>query len=262
MALAINNFPAAPECGGTQWVVTDQDTLATLVGSVLIGRAHHAARVLEGAQHNAVDTSIAQRNALRAQLHPANDATKWHRDGLLFEIICWLAAKMSGGPNDLVSDPHLSSTQQGADTIRIRFDPGARTLTLATICEQKCTTDPRGHFRDSVIPAFKDWIGGKRDNQLVQMAIGLLSAFNLTDDERTAVFDKLVQERPFAFRAALTVTPSPFATARCVAVFKDYQGLTPIVDNRNGDTFPLADIRQWFNEFAQLVWEKIEAENV
>ena len=85
---------------------------------------------------------------------------------------------------------------------------------------------------------------------------------NLTDAERTAVFDRLVQERPLAFRAALTVTPSPFAMARCIAMFKDYQGVTPIIDNRNGDTFPLGDIRQWFNEFAELVWEKIEAQNV
>lgn len=262
MSLHITDFPAAPECGGTQWTVTDQDALATLVGSVLIGRAQHAARVLEGTQHNAVNTSVAQKNALRAQLHPANDATRWHRDGLLFEIICWLTARMSAGPHDLISDPHLSSTQQGADTIHIRFDPVTRTLTLATICEQKCTIDPRAHFRDSVIPAFRDWIAGKRDNQLVQIAIGLLSAFDLTDDERTAVFDRLVQERPLAFRAALTVTPSPFAVARCVAVFKDYQELTPVLDNRNGDTFPLGDIRQWFNEFAQLVWEKIEAQNV
>ena len=78
----------------------------------------------------------------------------------------------------------------------------------------------------------------------------------------TAVFDRLVQERPLAFRAALTVTPSPFAAAQCVAVFKDYQEVTPVIDNRNGDTFPLGDIRQWFNEFAELVWEKIEAQNV
>lgn len=262
MSLAIADFPAAPECGGTQWTVTDENALATLVGSVLIGRAQHAARVLEGAQHNAVNTSVAQRNALHAQLHPANDATRWHRDGLLFEIICWLTAKMSAGPNDLVSDPHLSSTQQGADTIRIRFDQAARTLTLATICEQKCTTNPRTHFRDSVIPTFKDWIAGKRDNQLAQIAVGLLSVFNLTDAERTAVFDKVVQERPLAFRAALTVAPSPFTTVQCVAVFKDYQEVTPAIDNRNGDTLPLGDVRQWFNEFSELVWEKIEAQDV
>jgi hypothetical protein len=133
---------------------------------------------------------------------------------------------------------------------------------LATICEQKCTTSPRNHFRDGVIPAFKDWVAGKRDNQLAQIAIGLLSAFNLTDAERTAVFDRLVQDRPIAFRAALTVTPTPFATARCVAVFADYQNITPLIDNRNGDTFPLADIRAWFTEFAELVWEKIEAQDV
>ncbi len=262
MPIAISDFPAAPECGGTQWDVTDQDALATLVGSVLIGRAQHVSRILQGAQHTPVRTSDQLKDQLRTQLHPVNDPTRWHRDGLLFEIICWLVARKSAGPNDVLSDPHLSSTQQGVDTMRLRFDPAARTVVLATIFEQKCTTNPRSHFRDNVIPTFKDWFSGKRDNQLVHVAIGLLSAFNLTDDERTAAFDTLVQQRPLAFRAALTVTPAPFATAQCVAVFKDYRDLAPAIENRNGDTFPLVDIRQWFEQFAALVWDKIQAQNV
>ncbi len=262
MPLTISDFPAAPECGGTQWVVTNQDELSTLVGMVLIGRAQQAARVLQGTQHNAVNTSVAQRNALRVQLHPTSDALRWHRDGLLFEIICWISARMSANASDVISDPHLTSTQQGADTIVVRFDATTRTLSLATIHEQKCTTNARPHFRDHVMPSFKEWMSGKRDNQLTSIATGLLSSFNLTDDERTAIFDRLVQDRPLAFRAALTVTPTPFATEQCVSVFKDYATLTPVVDNRLGDTFPLPDIREWFNAFAQEVWAKIEAQNV
>ncbi len=51
MPVNVVDFPAAPECGGTQWVVANEDQLATLVGTVLVGRAQHAARVLQGAQH-------------------------------------------------------------------------------------------------------------------------------------------------------------------------------------------------------------------
>ena len=143
MPLTILDYPAAPECGGTQWLVANQDELETLVGTVLVGRAKHVASVLKGTQHNSVNTSVAQRNALRAQLHPASEAMQWHRDGLLFEIICWITARMSADANDVISDPHLSSTQQGADTIVVRFDAASRTLSLATIYEQKCTANAR-----------------------------------------------------------------------------------------------------------------------
>lgn len=43
MPLTINDFPAAPECGGTQWTVANQDQLA-LLGTVLVGRAQFSRR--------------------------------------------------------------------------------------------------------------------------------------------------------------------------------------------------------------------------
>jgi hypothetical protein len=173
MPLNIADFPAAPECGGAQWAVSNEDQLATLVGTVLVGRAQHAARVLQGVQHAPVQPAGAMKERLRQQLQPANDALRWHSDGLLFEIICWIAARMTAGPNDVISDPHLTSTQQGVDTVRLAFDPAARNVTKAIICEQKCTDHARSTFRDDVIPAFQKWVAGTRDNQLTQLAAGL-----------------------------------------------------------------------------------------
>ncbi|MFL6546799.1 MAG: hypothetical protein ACJ8LM_16675 [Candidatus Udaeobacter sp.] len=262
MPLNIADFPAVPECGGTQWAVTNQDQLATLVGTVLVGRAQHAARVLRGVQHVPVQPADALKERLRQQLHPGNDALRWHRDGLLFEIICWIVARMTAGPNDVISDPHLTSTQQGLDTVRLAFDPAVRNVTRAIICEQKCTDNARNTFRDEVLPAFQKWMAGTRDNQLTQLAAGLLSRFNLTDQENTNVYDTLVQDRPLHFQAALTVTPNPFATALCVALFKDYSTVTAALERRLGDTFPLPNIRQWFESFAERVWQKIDGGHV
>ncbi len=262
MPVNVVDFPAAPECGGTQWVVANEDQLATLVGTVLVGRAQHAARVLQGAQHVPVQAVAAMKERLRQQLHPPNDALRWHRDGLLFEIICWIVARMTAGPNDVISDPHLSSTQQGLDIVRLSFDPAARNVTEAIICEQKCTDQARNTFRDEVIPAFQKWMGGTRDNQLTQLAAGLLERFGLTDEENTNVYDTLVQDRPLHFRAALTVTPNPFATARCVALFRGYSTVTAVQEHRWGDTFPLPNIRRWFEVFSARVWQKIDGGHV
>jgi hypothetical protein len=262
MPVNITDFPAAPECGGTQWAVADEDQLATLVGTVLIGRADYAARVLQGVQHVPARLAEAMKERLRQQLEPANGALRWHRDGLLFEIICWIVARMTAGPNDVISDPHLTSTQQGVDTLRLVFDPVARNVAKAIICEQKCTDHARDTFRDNVIPAFQKWMVGTRDNQLTQLAAGLLSRFNLTDQENTNVYDTLVQDRPLHFQAALTVTPTPFATAHCVALFQDYNTVTAALERRLGDTFPLPNIRQWFESFAARVWQKIDGGHV
>jgi hypothetical protein len=84
----------------------------------------------------------------------------------------------------------------------------------------------------------------------------------LTPTEHTALYDRLVQVHPLAFQAALTVTPSLFGTPQCVALFAGYTGITPSIDDRLGDTFPLVHIRNWFANFAALVWAKIEAFDV
>jgi len=84
----------------------------------------------------------------------------------------------------------------------------------------------------------------------------------LTDEENTNVYDTLVQDRPLHFRAALTVTPNPFATARCVALFRGYSTVTAVQEHRWGDTFPLPNIRRWFEVFSARVWQKIDGGHV
>lgn len=249
---------AAPQCLGKQWFVDDIDHLAYLAALVFVGRAHHAARILEGAQKDTIVVPAALKARIQGELFPAADADPWHRDGLLFEVICWIVARMTSGPNEVISDPHLKSTQQGADTIKVAFDGASRTLIRTTVYEYKCTDRARRQFKDEVLPAFRDYVSGVRDDQLSQTTIGLLLRFGLTDDEQRQIYDRLVQDRPLAFQAALTVTPDVFETEKCVKLFKDFASLPGAIEDRMGDTFPLNNIRPWFDVFAEKVWEKIE----
>jgi hypothetical protein len=259
--LVINNFPANPECGGTQWLPADEDFLASIVALVLIGRDRIALAVLQDtlATPRPAPTSDQQKAEWKSRLLVTKDKQIEHRDGLIFEVICWIVAELTAGPNEVLSDPHLSPTRQGLDTIKIGYDPQQRQLVRATVHEQKCTIHARQLFQSQVLPAFRKWMQGTRDSELLQAAAGLLQRFNLTNAEYAQAYDRLLQDRPLAFRAALTVTPAPFETAKCVSLFKDYTGITPSIDHRIGDTLPLADIRAWFEAFAQKVWAKIEA---
>ncbi|MGC2221455.1 MAG: hypothetical protein WA624_03325 [Methylocella sp.] len=263
MPLQAIDFPALPECGGAQWTVANIDELAELTARILLGRARHVASILHGAIRQPLDIPKEElRNSLRRQLILQPGAQPWHRDGLLFEIICWIAAQITAGPDEVISDPHLQSTQQGVDSLKVSFDRRSRRLQTAKIYEQKCTDNPRTHFRDNVLPAFRDWLTGKRDAELVQLAVGLLDRFSLSDQETEEAYNRLIQDRPLQFETALTVSPAAFPVASCMTLFKDFSSLQGDVTTRFGVTFPLDDLRPWFEGFAQRVYAYIGAADV
>jgi hypothetical protein len=110
--------------------------------------------------------------------------------------------------------------------------------------------------------AFEEYTTGKRDNQLAQSAIALLQGLGFTRDQRGAAYDQLIQQRPLAFEASLTVTPRGFTADQRLALFNGYDAIVGDVAIRAGNTFPLDDVRQWFTDFSELVWQKIEALDV
>lgn len=257
MPLAIIDHPAEPHCGGLQWTVDDIDLLAQLVATVLQGRARHAANVLAGATHLPATSPEGMKAQIRADLFPHNPANVFHRDGLLFEIICWMVSRETALPGDVISEPHTRATQQGVDTFKVTWNEADRSLISATIYEYKCTTGARAVFRSQVVGAFRDYFDGNRDPQLVQQAIALLDVFQLTDREQIQTWSRIVYDRPLVFDAALTVQPSPFGAAACVDLFDRYATLG-VRDQRLGSTMPLADVRAWFEQFSALVWAKID----
>lgn len=198
------------------------------------------------------------RAQIRNELLPTTSAAIYHRDGLLFEIICWLVARQQALPNEVISEPHTKATQQGVDTIKVYFDEAARQLIKTTIYEYKCTTNARVQFRDHVIPAFRRYFDGARDPQLTQATIALLDRYELTDQEQADIYGALVNDRPLAFQAALTVQPELFPEDQCIALFDNYANVTPAREDRFGDTLPLLDVRAWFTDLAGRIWDKID----
>lgn len=259
MPVNVVNLPTPPECEGSQWSVGDYAQLVNLTGLAMLGRARHAINILNGSQQGPLVANPVLKARLRRELVLAVGVDPWHRDGLLFETICWLVARIEGGPDEIISDPHRKATQQGADNVKVRVDPIARALVTATVYEYKCTDRARDVFRDDVLPAFAKYLSGARDDELTQTTIALLDQYGLTDAEQTLAYEALVLNRPLAFQAALTVSPDVFPVANCSALFKDYDGLPIPLASRRGDTFPLADIRAWFEMFAADVWAWIDA---
>ncbi|MDP4350154.1 hypothetical protein QSG17_25240, partial [Escherichia coli] len=53
--------------------------------------------------------------------NPRTGYPRIQRDGLIFEIISWIAAKQVSGDKCFLKDPHTSSTSQGLDGIMIEL---------------------------------------------------------------------------------------------------------------------------------------------
>lgn len=262
MPLNITPNPVHPECEGARWVVNNIDQLAYLTALVLIGRDTQAAKILQGAGVGKPLTTVVLKKKIKAKLILATGKKTWHRDGLLFEIICWIAAQKQATVYDLITTPHLRSTDQGVDTMKITFNPKSRTLTQVTVYEYKCTDDTehsRTHFKGKILPAFELYINGEKDDFLSQTILAALARFNLTIDEVTKIYDTILIDRPISFFAGLTVNPTKFELQDCKKLFKDYDGLSVPISQRIGDTLPLEDIRPWFELFAQKVWTQVEA---
>src|SRR4051794_6883808 len=109
MSLAVEPTFILPQYIGAVWTVTNADALADICAQILIGRALHAAMILDGV-HPAGSppvVSAALKEKLRRELHPQTGPKIWHRDGLLFEIVSWIAARIAATANEAISDPHL-----------------------------------------------------------------------------------------------------------------------------------------------------------
>ena len=112
-----SRLPGRSRMRRKQWSVLDDDALAAIVALVLVGRAKHAEDVLAGAQVNVAIVADALKEQLRRQLQTPAGALTWHRDGLLFEIISWVVARLTSVSNEVISTPHLKS-----DATRTRYN--------------------------------------------------------------------------------------------------------------------------------------------
>lgn len=253
---------ALPQCKGEQWIVDSPDDLAELVALVLVGQAFHAALILDGTQLALPMITATLKETLKKELKPTSEKGIEHRDGLLFEIICWVAARKGKTDDEKIDNSHLKATNQGTDGVKVTVDLLAKSLVKATVYEYKCTIHARQKFQSQVLNSFRQYISGQRDNQLAQTVLALLEGYGFSGLELKAAYEKLIQARPLAFEASLTVSPSGFSVEKCVALFKDYDSLNVSPDVRGGNTLPLDDVRVWFADFADRVWARIDTFDV
>ena len=245
-------------CVGDRWTVGDSELLAKLIAIIAMGQAKHAARIITEflpaeplLKSDALREDAKQRLTVTGNTPMKRKARRWHRDGLVFEAISWIAARQSATASVLMKDPHMSATTQGLDGLMIELDEQGKTVVRATILEDKCSNSPRQKFRDEVLPTFLKYHAGKRATELVAAASSLLDG-KIASESVTESAARVMDLECRAYRAGLTIAAEHDSDAGREALFKGYDDLERIArEQRIGATFlPPDELRSWFEDVA------------
>jgi len=260
VALEIDDVPIDVHCVGDRWTVKNIDQLAKLVAIIVMGQATYAAHIireLSPASPAFTNADLRGEAIIKLTVQEIKQThrtgyPRWQRDGLIFEVISWIAARQRFGVSAYLKDPHISSTSQGLDGLMIEMVPGQNEISLTTIFEDKCTDNPRDTFSQEVISAFLDRHKNKRSAELIASAASLIKLSGIDDLSAIRAANRVLDIKFRRYRASLAVTTDFDTEVQRQKLFKGYDKLTEIESfQRVGASFVVGDnLRDWFDELA------------
>jgi hypothetical protein len=258
-ALAINAVSVNTSAVGSRWTVQDGDQLAGLIALIAMGQARHAAKIIDDlAPASSAISAASLAGAAKRQLQitgtteDQKDASRWRRDGFLFEAISWIAARQGGTLRTYMIDPHIKSTTQGIDGLMIEMEAKAPEVARATIFEDKCSENPRAIFRGDVMQAFQDHHKNLRGPDLVSGAAALIEKSGIDGTAAVQAAARVLDLAYRRYRASLAITKDLDSESGRAALFKGYEKLSGInAEQRVGATFVVdGKLRDWFDGLA------------
>ncbi|NLO50325.1 MAG: hypothetical protein GX103_04075 [Bacteroidales bacterium] len=262
-ALEITGFPIDDDCVGSKWKVENEDQLARLIAIVVMGQAAQAAHIIdellpaapaftnEALKKEAVIKFTVQEVAQT----PRMGYPRIQRDGLIFEIISWIAAKQVSGDKCFLKDPHTSSTSQGLDGIMIELNEDGSEILKSTIFEDKCTDNPRNTFTQKVIPGFLDRHGNTRNAELIAAAATLIQLSGVSNVQAMSMVRKVIDNSSRQYRAGFALTQDFDTEEAQKALFKGYDKIKGINQEQRIGASLIVDgkLRDWFDALATKI---------
>lgn len=261
LPLRISAVPIDHACIGDRWSAEDDSQLAIIIAVVAMGQAAHAAAILRalvpvGPAFKNADLQREAKIKLTAQddnTRPRVGYPTWQRDGLIFEVISWIAARQSSRGRVLLKDPHVSATSQGIDGLMIELTEDKSSVMMTTIFEDKCTTEPRDTFRNKVIPSFLQHHRNQRSAEVVAAASVLLRMAGFADHAAAQLSEAVMDRNTRRYRAAFVLPEKEDNQEALTKLFKGYDVLDGITaEQRVGASLIVkGDLREWFAALAE-----------
>ena len=209
--MCIRDRPVDNDVAGLEWNIDDVDGLAALIAVIALGQSEHAADIIAElapsaaayTQADLVGDAKAQM-AISGETSEQRKASRTRRDGFLFECISWIAARQEGDERTYLKDPHLDATTHGLDGLVLQLAPDRPEILRATICEDKCTANPRAKFRSDVLKTFREHHRNKCARDLVANAVELIRDSGVCRTAAVLAAARVTDKTLRCYRAALT----------------------------------------------------------
>jgi hypothetical protein len=255
-----------PLCYGFRWKIKNERALAQMVSWTLQGHSRHAERVLTALCSTAIQSwSTVKQQAIDRLTLPTgtgNEALRWHRDGLVFQHIAWLAAVIEKGDSVAASIPHLIPAHKGFDALLVPLRKAREAIGGIIICEDKATTNPRTQITNNVWPSILSVDAGERDAELNGELTAILQRYNIENIEQVLSQAHWLNRK--AYRVSITVAEIHEPPAARRALFEGYDDTAPgDLTRRQAETLLIPHLRRWMDNFCMQVIAAIrETSNV
>ena len=260
MPIQLAPVPTNPLFSGYTWTLQDEDELARLVALVFLGRFLHVEKILSKLKPNSVFLKADAAEEVKAKLTVKAGQDPWHRDGLLFQAISWIAAhKASSTGTSVFSLPHQIPAHKGFDGLQIDLDKKRRLIGLI-VFEDKATDNPRATIKNDVWPELELLHKDGRQTELMQEMTALLQRAQVADPDD--VIEGIVWKKIRRFRVSITGAVGHDTEPQLSKLFKGYDQIIPgkNVAVRRGEVICFSDLRPWMRQFAKKVRTAVDQE--
>lgn len=279
MPIEITSTANEPICTLSQWVVAHEPAFIEAIAWLYVQRQSHATAVIKKLNpgityfvgkeiDNAIEALRYKTADIAADLQSADPEIKAkaakklaarvsHRDGLLFQHISWLAARIQY-PEAEATAPHVRVADKGFDGFLIERPTDTSAISRVILCEDKASTNPRPIVTGQVWPEILAILDGQKDREIVAAVMALLS--NLAAAEREEIIGATIWNRVKHFRVALAAGADQLKDGSYLHLFDGFeQQAAGDVSLRQAEVMPMPEVRAYLEDVAQKVVGRLNA---
>ncbi|WP_146618357.1 hypothetical protein [Lujinxingia litoralis] len=242
-------------CHGFVIEILHEQALADAIARVMMQRHGAALKVLTGKPApvklplDQIEDIISKRIRIRSD----------HRDGLLFQLITWLASHLDATQHDVVLPPQIRTADKGQDSIIVHLS-SAKSIAAVSICEDKATINPRSTITKKVWPEILEYENGGRVDELREHAISALVQQHIDRYIAEEVASTILWEEARRYRVRITASEEERPPSGRTHMFNGFSEKAPGEKiRRRGETLHINNVREWMNQFANKVEQSLMA---
>ena len=279
MPITVKAFSSA-ECDFAEWSINNKNRhkLIEIIAYLYLRQEENAQRVINALEprrripkgkvaENVVrkltaphqrDVDLVQTGSAeeRAAAEKRIETSIIHRDGLLFQHISWVVARMSM-PAGYMTAPHVRQADKGFDGFIIELDEAKSGIGRIVLCEDKASIAPRKLISSSVWPDVEAIRRGDRDDEILADLVTLLKSVDDIDAE--AAVDEIFWEEVRKFRVAVATGENQRRSGSFLHIVAGFEAVAGgAIKSRTAGVLPFNDVRAGLAILADEVVAKVK----